>query len=136
MGTELLKYINKSKKWILNQHFQAQILLNALSDMNSILRSIISELRKIFVLDKGQLTKYYQGSANVFQRRTRLYSYLSVALDTWGVNHFILSFYCPFLYSPQLAFTCSKRQWEHHNNVWNLFKVKNKDTRTTPMTSF
>ena len=28
------------------------------------------------------------------------------------------------------------QQWKHQNNVWNLFKVNNKDTRTTSMKSF
>ena len=27
-------------------------------------------------------------------------------------------------------------QWKHQNNVWNLYKVNNKDTRATSMTSF
>ena len=28
------------------------------------------------------------------------------------------------------------QQWKHQNNVWNLFKVNNRDTRTTSMTLF
>ena len=28
------------------------------------------------------------------------------------------------------------QQWKHQNNVWNLFKVNSKDTRTTSLTSF
>ena len=28
------------------------------------------------------------------------------------------------------------QQWKHQNNVWNVLKVKNKDTRTMSMTSF
>ena len=28
------------------------------------------------------------------------------------------------------------QQWEHQNNVWSLFKIKNKDIRMTPMTLF
>ena len=28
------------------------------------------------------------------------------------------------------------QQWKHQNNVWNLFKVNNKDTRTASVTSF
>ena len=30
--------------------------------------------------------------------------------------------------------TCSKQWWKHSNNVWNLFEVNNKDTRTMSMT--
>ena len=32
------------------------------------------------------------------------------------------------------SFTCPNQQWEHQNNVWDLFKVKSKDTRTTLLT--
>ena len=28
------------------------------------------------------------------------------------------------------------QQWKHQNNMWNLFKVNNKDTKTTSVTSF
>ena len=35
----------------------------------------------------------------------------------------------------QLTFTCSNQQWKHQDNGWNLFKVNNKDTRTTSTTS-
>ena len=28
------------------------------------------------------------------------------------------------------------QQWKRHNNMWNLFKVNNKDIRTTSLTSF
>ena len=36
----------------------------------------------------------------------------------------------------QAPFTCSNHLWKHQSNVWNLFKVNNKDTRTTPLTYF
>ena len=36
----------------------------------------------------------------------------------------------------QLAFTCSKLTIEVLNKVWNMFKVNNKDTWTTPPASF
>ena len=28
----------------------------------------------------------------------------------------------------KLAFTCSKQQWTHQNDAWNLFKFRNKVT--------
>ena len=34
----------------------------------------------------------------------------------------------------QSAFTCLKLTWKHQNNVQNLSKVNNKDTKTTSMT--
>ena len=36
----------------------------------------------------------------------------------------------------KLTFTCQSQQWKHQDNVWNRFKVNNKDTRTTSMTLF
>ena len=36
----------------------------------------------------------------------------------------------------QPAFTCSKSKMETLKNVWNPFKVKNNDTRTTSLMSF
>ena len=32
------------------------------------------------------------------------------------------------------AFICSNQPWKRQNNVWNLFKVNNKDTRITSLT--
>ena len=42
-------------------------------------------------------------------------------------------------FQPNLS--CSRhffqsQQWKHQNNEWNVFKVNNKDTRTTSLTSF
>ena len=28
------------------------------------------------------------------------------------------------------------RQWKHKNDVWNLYKISNQDTRMTSLTSF
>ena len=36
----------------------------------------------------------------------------------------------------QPTFSCSKSTMEHHTIVWNLFRVDNKDSRTTSMTTF
>ena len=37
---------------------------------------------------------------------------------------------------PSRALLVQSQQWKHQSNVWKLFKVNNKDTRTTSMTSF
>ena len=38
--------------------------------------------------------------------------------------------------NPRLYLLAQSQQWKHHNKVWNMFKVNNKDTRKTSMTSF
>ena len=37
---------------------------------------------------------------------------------------------------PRWHLSGQSRQWKHQNNVWNLFKVDNRDIRTTSVTSF
>ena len=39
-------------------------------------------------------------------------------------------------YWPSQHLLVQSQQWKHQKNVRNLFKVDNKDTRTTSMTSF
>ena len=44
--------------------------------------------------------------------------------------------YINVLRYPNIHLLVQSQRWEHQENVWNLFKVNNKDTRTTSMTSF
>ena len=37
---------------------------------------------------------------------------------------------------PSQQLLVQSQQWKHQNNVWNLFKINNDDTRTTSITSF
>ena len=37
---------------------------------------------------------------------------------------------------PSWHLLVQSQQWKHQNNVWNMFKVNNKDTKTTSLTSF
>ena len=39
-----------------------------------------------------------------------------------------------FILQPNRHLLVPSQQWKHQTNVWNLFKVYNKDTRTTYMT--
>ena len=41
---------------------------------------------------------------------------------------------CYALHYPNRHLIVQCQQWEHQNNVWNLFKVNNKETRTTTFT--
>ena len=34
------------------------------------------------------------------------------------------------------TFNCYIQQWKYQNNVWNLFKVNNEETRTTSIVDF
>ena len=36
---------------------------------------------------------------------------------------------------PSRYLLAQNKHWRHHNNVWNLFKVNNKDTRKSSVTS-
>ena len=40
------------------------------------------------------------------------------------------------VHTPSWHLLVQKHLWQYKNNVWNLFKVNNKDTRTMSMTSF
>ena len=40
------------------------------------------------------------------------------------------------LFSPNQHLFVQSQQWKHQNNVWNLFKVSNKNTRRTSMPAF
>ena len=37
---------------------------------------------------------------------------------------------------PNRHLLAQTQQWKHQNNLWNLIKVKNKNTKSTPLTSF
>ena len=36
----------------------------------------------------------------------------------------------------RLACICSKQQWKHQSNMWNMYKVINKETKSTSMALF
>ena len=51
-------------------------------------------------------------------------------------NRFLQFFISTFIECPTQHLFVHSQQWKHHNNVWNLFIVNNKDTRKTSLTLF
>ena len=61
---------------------------------------------------------------------------LSVTLLSTSINFFtITNYYHTVQLPPRRQLLVQSQQWKHYSNIWNLFKVINKDTRTTSMTS-
>ena len=46
----------------------------------------------------------------------------------------IIFLYSNCKYIPSRRLLVQRKQWRHQSNVWNLFKVKNKDIRTASLT--
>ena len=76
------------------------------------------------------ITCWYQN--DVTWRHTVFYLLI---LNTFGILLllFIVSIFCQL---PNWYLIAQNQQWKHQDNLWNLFKVSNEDTRTTSLTGF
>ena len=69
-------------------------------------------------------------------QKRRSYEKISLNLDqlwkTWGFVSLLISFYWKSILNQHLF--VQRQQWQQQHDVWNRFKVNNKDNRKTPLT--
>ena len=83
----------------------------------------------------SQIIRFFQRKMNIFIVKN-FRQPLKCKLSIIYIQHLHHYFCIGIRYEPNRYLLVQSQQWKHQNNLWILFKVNNKDTKITSMTSF
>ena len=95
----------------------------------------LNAIRVLFVLFKINIS-FLTLSLNHFLKYQFQVSVFWVLVFFLNFKHFLTTWLILCKYYPRRNLLAQSEQWKHQSNVWNLFKINNKEARATSLTSF